>query len=84
MATISILAILMGKALTILSLRRGCAATTRFGLSAFSFVSKTDQGDVLLSRNIAYYQGASYAFQQHLLTWKPTAKSVKKLAGNQP
>lgn len=32
---------------------------------------KVSASDSLQRRNIAYYQGASYAFQKHLIAWRP-------------
>ena len=31
--------------------------------------STVDAGDLLLRRDIAYYQGASHAFRKHLMDW---------------
>lgn len=39
--------------------------------------SNVDSSDPLLQRDIAYYQAASYGFQQHLLAWKPQAAELQ-------
>ncbi|WP_071872242.1 LTA synthase family protein [Atopomonas hussainii] len=39
----------------------------------FSHERATDNSDPLLRRDIAYYQGASYAYRQHLLSWQAGA-----------
>ena len=36
-----------------------------------SHETKVDSEDPLLRRDIAYYQGASHAFGQHLIAWQP-------------
>lgn len=58
-----------GKDLAILSPRRGMRRhEDALGLS---HEAKVDSQDPLLSRDIAYYQGASHAFGQHLIAWQP-------------
>lgn len=58
-----------GKDLAILSPRRGMRRhEDALGLS---HETKVDSQDPLLSRDIAYYQGASHAFGQHLIAWQP-------------
>jgi phosphoglycerol transferase MdoB-like AlkP superfamily enzyme len=39
-----------------------------------------DVSDALEQRNIAYYQGASHAFREHLIAWRPTAQPVEQLS----
>lgn len=56
--------------LAILSPRRGMRRhEDALGLSSESSASASDS---LLRRDIAYYQGASYAFQNRLMAWHPT------------
>ncbi|GAB1423434.1 LTA synthase family protein [Thauera terpenica] len=58
-----------GKDLAILSPRRGMRRhDDALGLS---HETKVDSEDPLLRRDIAYYQGASHAFGQHLIDWQP-------------
>ena len=58
-----------GKDLAILSPRRGMRRhDDALGLS---HETKVDSDDALLRRDIAYYQGASHAFGQHLIGWQP-------------
>ena len=58
-----------GKDLAILSPRRGMRRhDDALGLS---HETKVDSEDPLLRRDIAYYQGASHAFGQHLIAWQP-------------
>ncbi len=57
-----------GKDLAILSPRRGMRRhDDALGLS---HETRVDSQDALVSRDIAYYQGASYAFGQHLIGWQ--------------
>ena len=57
-----------GESLAILSPRRGMRRhDDALGLS---HEMKADSSDPLLQRDIAYYQGASHAFQAGLLAWK--------------
>lgn len=57
-----------GENLAILSPRRGMRRhDDALGLSHESTATIEDP---LLRRDIAYYQGASHAFQQHLITWR--------------
>ena len=39
-----------------------------------------DVSDALEQRNIAYYQGASHAFREHLIAWRPNAQPVEQLS----
>lgn len=39
-----------------------------------------DTNDALQRRNIAYYQGASHAFQKHLIAWRPTLLPDEQLS----
>ncbi|GHU33533.1 sulfatase [Betaproteobacteria bacterium] len=57
-----------GKNLAILSPRR--AMRRHDDALGLSHETKTDSGDPLLKRSIAYYQSASHAFQQGLIAWK--------------
>ena len=58
-----------GKDLAILSPRRGMRRhDDALGLS---HETKVDSEDPLLRHDIAYYQGASHAFGQHLIDWQP-------------
>ncbi len=58
-----------GKDLAILSPRRGMRRHE--GALGLSHETKVDSEDPLLRRDIAYYQGASHAFGQHLIAWQP-------------
>ena len=56
-----------GRDLAILSPRRGMRRhEDALGMTHESTV---DAGDLLLRRDIAYYQGASHAFRKHLMDW---------------
>ncbi|WP_339907833.1 LTA synthase family protein, partial [Pseudomonas guineae] len=58
-----------GSSLAILSPRKNMRRhDDALGLSHEVRVNATD---ALQRRNIAYYQGASYAFQKHLIAWRP-------------
>jgi phosphoglycerol transferase MdoB-like AlkP superfamily enzyme len=60
-----------GSSLAILSPRKGMRRhDDALGLS---HEVADDTRDGLQRRNIAYYQGASNAFQKHLIAWQPTA-----------
>ncbi|MEQ6328232.1 sulfatase-like hydrolase/transferase [Pseudomonas sp. B11D7D] len=67
-----------GNNLAILSPRRGMRKhEDALGLSHESIIG-TDDG--LLRRDIAYYQGASYAFQKGLIAWRPKVLPDEKLS----
>jgi len=67
-----------GKDLAILSPRRGMRRhDDALGLS---HETKVDSEDPLLRRDIAYYQGASHAFGQHLIDWQPRPASQALLS----
>ncbi|MDP3978278.1 MAG: LTA synthase family protein [Pseudomonas sp.] len=67
-----------GNNLAILSPRRGMRKhEDALGLSHESIV-ETDDG--LLRRDIAYYQGASYAFQKGLIAWRAKVLPDEKLS----
>ena len=67
-----------GQDLSILSPRKGMRRhDDAMGLSHETVVDTTDP---LLRRNIAYYQGASYAFQKKLLGWQPASQSEQPLS----
>ena len=66
-----------GKDLAILSPRRGMRRhDDALGLS---HETKVDGQDPLLSRDIAYYQGASHAFGDHLIAWQAPAATLGPL-----
>jgi phosphoglycerol transferase MdoB-like AlkP superfamily enzyme len=71
-----------GDSLAILSPRRGMRRhDDALGLSHESAVGTRDP---LLRRDIAYYQGASHAFQHGLLTWQPQAQAEGQQLGLRP
>lgn len=66
-----------GKDLAILSPRRGMRRhDDALGLS---HETKVDGQDPLLGRDIAYYQGASHAFGDHLIAWQAPAATLGPL-----
>lgn len=62
-----------GNSLAILSPRR--AVRRHDDALGLSHESTADSSDGLVRRDIAYYQGASHAFQAGLLAWRPGAAS---------
>lgn len=67
-----------GRDLAILSPRHGMRKhSDALGLSREQEVDKQDQ---LLSRNIAYYQGASHAFAKHLIAWRAQPAEATNLS----
>jgi phosphoglycerol transferase MdoB-like AlkP superfamily enzyme len=67
-----------GRDLAILSPRQGMRKhSDALGLSREQEVDKQDQ---LLSRNIAYYQGASHAFAKHLIAWRAQPAEATNLS----
>jgi phosphoglycerol transferase MdoB-like AlkP superfamily enzyme len=60
-----------GENLAILSPRRGMRRHN--DARGISDETSTNANDPLLRRDIAYYQGASYAFQADLMAWRPLA-----------
>ena len=67
-----------GSSLAILSPRKNMRRhDDALGLSHEVVVDATD---ALQRRNIAYYQGASHAFQKHLIAWQPTLLPDEQLS----
>jgi phosphoglycerol transferase MdoB-like AlkP superfamily enzyme len=67
-----------GSSLAILSPRKSMRRhDDALGLSHEVVVDATD---TLQRRNIAYYQGASHAFQKHLIAWQPTLLPDEQLS----
>ena len=67
-----------GQNLAILSPRQGMRRhNDALGISR---ESTSNREDPLLQRDIAYYQGASHAFEQHLITWQPAISPAEQFS----